>query len=207
MIKRALIFFTLAMVISSCGKPVATPPPSTQTPTAVPPTSTEEPPLPTVTAACVSPQPTQEDIDRALSFPGTAFDVSEWQQSHSVSERRVSVIWQNVSSGAVAYLEENIFPCGYEEPDLNAQYSDENWKSVFQNYEQYEMVNRCKRNDGIRLYEFKTQNQGFEYHVKYWVMNDTDTRTISMMLVFPFGLDAMLGDYSTRLFPTYPSCP
>jgi hypothetical protein len=57
------------------------------------------------------------------------------------------------------------------------------------------------------LYEFKAQNQGFEYGIKYWVKSDTDTRVISMMLVFPLELEAMMGDYSTRLFPTYTSCP
>ncbi|MCA1899218.1 MAG: hypothetical protein LDL50_00790, partial [Chloroflexi bacterium] len=63
------------------------------------------------------------------------------------------------------------------------------------------------RNDGLRLYEFKTQNQGFEYGVHYWVKSDTDTRVISLMVVFPLELKDALDDYSARLFPTYPSCP
>ena len=209
MIKRILIFLTLAVVASSCGKstatatPTSTPPP----PTVAPPTHTAEVPLPTVTPACISPEPTEKDIDRALSYVETAFDSSEWERSYTVIERRVSVTWQNVSSSALAYLEATIFPCGYEEPDLNAQYSDENWKAIFENYEDYKMISECKRDDGLRLYEFKAQNQGFEYGIKYWVKSDTDTRVISMMLVFPLELEAMMGDYSTRLFPTYTSCP
>lgn len=194
-------------MISSCGKP------ATALPTTVPPPSPAQPikptekPLPTVTPVCISTNPTQNDIDRALSFTGTAFDSSEWERTDTVGEDRVSVTWLNNPSGAVAYLEAVIFPCGYEEPDLNNYYSDENWRNVFQNYENYELVDECKRNDGLRLYEFKTRNQGFEYEVKYWVKNDTDTRVISMMIVFPLELNAMMGDHSTRLFPTYPTCP
>jgi len=196
-------------MISSCGKPAAAPPTSTLSPptaTAVPPTRTVEIPLPTVTPVCISPEPTQSDIDRALSFTDTTFDASEWERSYTVAENRVSVTWLNNPSGAVAYLEVLIFPCGYEEPDLN-NYYDENWTTIFQYYERYELVDECQRNDGVRLYEFKTQNQGFEYGVRYWVKNDTDTRVISMMIVFPLELNAMMGDYSTRLFPTYPFCP
>jgi hypothetical protein len=203
--RQAFIFLAIAIGISSCGAPVAATP--TPPPTVVPPTKTAEVPLPTVTPVCISPEPTQKDIDRALSFTGAVFDLSEWERSYTVAENRVSVTWLNNPSGAVAYLETIIFQCGYEEPDLNNYYSDENWKAIFQYYESYEQADNCRRNDGLRLYEFKTQNQGFEYGVRYWVKNDTDTRVISMMIVFPLELNAMMGDYATRLFPTYPSCP
>ena len=106
-------------------------------------------------------------------------------KSYSVAEGRVTVTWQNTPLGAVVYLEALIFPCSYEEPDLNAYFSDENWKAIFANYESYELIDECKTDDGLRLYEFKTQNQGFEYEIRYWVENDTDTRVIVTMIVFP----------------------
>jgi hypothetical protein len=205
--RTILIFFAVAVGLSACGTPVTAIPTSTPPPTTVPPTKTADIPLPTVTPVCISPEPTQGDIDRALSFTGETFAPSEWEKSYTVAENRVTVTWQNVASSALTYLELNIFPCGYEEPDLNAQYSAENWKAIFQNYESYTMVNECKRDDGLRLYEFKAQNQGFEYGIKYWVKSDTNTRVISTMIVFPLELESMMGDYSTRLFPTYPSCP
>jgi hypothetical protein len=205
--RTILIFLAIAVSLSACGTPVTAPPTSTPPPTAVPPTQTADIPLSTVTPVCISPEPTQRDIDRALSFTGETFAPSEWEKSYTVAENRVAVTWQNVASSALTYLELHIFPCGYEEPDLNAQYSAENWKAIFQNYESYTMVNECKRDDGLRLYEFKAQNQGFEYGIKYWIKSDTNTRVISTMIVFPLELESMMGDYSTRLFPTYPSCP
>jgi hypothetical protein len=207
MTKRIFIFLAMAVMVSACGAPVAATATSTLPPTSTPKIQPTEKPLPTVTPACISPDPTQEDIDRAFAYTGDVFTTPDWEQSYTPAGNRVSVTWLNNPSGAVAYLEAIIFPCGYDEPDLNNYYSDENWKTIFQYYENYELVDECKRSDGLRLYEFKTQNQGFEYGVKYWVKNDTDTRVISMMIVFPLELESTIDDYSIRLFPTYPSCP
>ena len=103
---------------------------------------------------------------------------SEWEKSYDSCGRPSFCYLAEQSLGAVVYLEAIIFPCGYEEPDLNKYFSDENWKAIFPNYESYELIDECKTDDGLRLYEFKTQNQGFEYEIRYWVENDTDTRVI-----------------------------
>ena len=207
--KQLFIFLAIAMIVSSCGTP------ATATPTPVPPpTSTPTPkiqptnkPLPTVTPVCISSKPTQGDIGRALAYTGDAFSTPDWERSNTVSENSVAVTWQNIAQGAVVYLEAIIFPCGYEEPDLNKYFSDENWKAVFANYESYEKIDECRRDDGLRLYEFKTHNQGFVYEIRYWVKNDTDTRVISTMIVFPLESKSLLDEYSSTLFPGYSTCP
>lgn len=198
----------VAVIISSCGKPNVAiptstlPPPSTFTPQ----TQLTDKPLTTITPVCISPEPTQKDIDRALAYTGDTFSAPEWEQSYTVLENRVALTWQNIVQGAVVYLEALIFPCSYEEPDLNKYYSNENWKAIFQNYESYELVVECKMDIGLRLYQFKTQNQGFEYEIRYWVQNDTDTRVIVTMIVFPVGSELLIDDYSLRLFPNFPNC-
>ena len=202
------IFLGIAVIVSSCGKPSVAiltstlPPPHTPTPIIKPANS----PRPTVTPVCISSEPTQKDIDQALAYTGDMFSVPEWEQSYTVSENSVAVTRQNVVQGAVVYLETLNFPCGYEEPDLNKYYSGENWKAIFANYESYESVAECKTNTGLRLYQFKTQNQGFEYRINYWVQNDTDTRVLSLMIVFPVEERTLLGDYSAQLFPDLPNC-
>lgn len=161
----------------------------------------------TVTPVCISSQPVQADVDRVLAYSEGVFTDPAWEQSQFVSDSRVSVTWLNNPQGAVIYLEALIFPCTYEEPDLNQYYSDENWQTIFQNYESYEMIDQCKTNTGLRLYEFTTRNLGLEYGVRFWVQNDTNTRIISTMIVFPSGLQEQFDDYSSRFFPTYQTCP
>ncbi|MBI5951744.1 MAG: hypothetical protein HY865_08805 [Chloroflexi bacterium] len=207
--KRQL-FFLLAVVftISSCGKPAAVP----STTTAPPPSPTKsiepsETPLPTVTPACISSEPAQKDIDRALAFTGEIFNTPNWMQSYTVNESNVAVLWQDAPQSALVYLEARIMPCGYEEPDLNREFSDENWRAIFANYESYKLLAECRNDAGLRLYQFETQNLGLQYGVNYWVKNDTDTRLIAAMLVFPLESKLLLDEYSSMLFPGYSSCP
>ena len=207
--KQIFILIIAAVILSSCGKPPAPPPTSTPLP---PPTITSTPrivatntQLPTVTPVCVSPEPTQQDIDRAHSYTGDAFD-SSWDQSEAALEGAYSITWQNIVQGAVAYLEARIKPCGYEEPDLNRDFSEATWSAIFANYESYESIAECKLDSGIRLYQFKTYNLGFEYKINYWVESDTDNRIIVTMIVFPAESQPLLDEYSIRLFPNLPNC-
>jgi hypothetical protein len=211
--KRFSILFLLAILLSSCGKPAAPPPTRTplpptptSTPTHIPTARPTETVLVTVTPVCISPEPTQADINRALTYTGQALTASEWERSYGVAESHVAVTWQNVGHGGLVYIEARIKPCGYEEPDLNKDFNDENWKALFANYESYQPVTECRTDTGLRLYQFKTQNQGFEYMVNYWVQSDTDTRVITTMIVFPLEEQALLWTYSAQIFPTLPNC-
>lgn len=205
--RQLFLFLAAAVIISSCGRPAAVTPTLTPQPTVAPQIQPTETPLPTAVPVCISPEATQSDVNRALNYTEKTFDKSGWEKTYEVVEGRVSVTWLNNPLGAVVYLEAIIFPCGYEEPDLDKYYSDENWAGIFQNYESFERIDECITDDGLRLYEFKTQNQGFEYNIRYWVENDTDTRIISTMIVFPFEEKMLLDEYSSMLFPDYSTCP
>ena len=159
-----LLTFSTVLFASSCGMPDPVLPTQTFIPTK------PAAPLATLTPVCVSAQPTQADIDRALMFTGTAFSAAEWQRSEPViSESRVSLYWQNNSQNALAYLEANIFKCGYEELDINKYFNDENWKAVFQSYDSYtSTAPMCKTDSGLRLYEFKAASGGNDYDIRYW---------------------------------------
>src|SRR5688572_19801264 len=128
-----LILPALMLFLSACGTSETVMPASAS----VPPTET---PLPIATPVCISPMPTGQDIERALSFAENIPDTDEWEQAYSVSVASVSVTWQNIPQNAVIHIEALIFPCGYEEPDLDHYFNDANWDVIFHNYESYESI-------------------------------------------------------------------
>ena len=142
-------------------------------------------------------------MNRALFYIGDIFSTPDWEQS---PEGASSLSWNNSAQGTMAYLETLTFQCGYEEPDLDKYFSDENWKVIFAKYDSYKPIGECKTDSGFRLYEFKANNNGFEYSIKYWVKSDTDTLVIVTMLVFPVESKSLLDDYSSRLFPQLTTC-
>lgn len=201
--KNFFFLLTIAIVLltSSCSLSG----PVLPTPTLVP--TKFIAPLVTVTPVCISSQPTQADIDRALTFAGATFSAAEWKRSYTVTDNRVAVTWTNDSNGALVYLEAIIFPCGYEEPDINRYFSDENWKVIFQSYESFtSTAPMCRTDTGLRLYEFKAVSGGGDYDIRYWAQNDTANRVISLMFVIPIGNDAKLNEFASRLFPRLSTC-
>ena len=200
---KSSIFLTLLFFLSSCQIPGAVIPNATRPPAA---TLEAASVVPKVTPVCISSEPAQDDIDTALSYTGDLFGELEWQRTYTVSDGRVAVTWFSDTLGSVAYLEALIFPCSYEELDLDDFFNEENWQVIFENYESYEHVAECRTDDGLRLYQFKAVEQGYDYDIKYWVENDTDTRVLGVMIVFPVESTSLMDDYSSELFPDLTSC-
>jgi hypothetical protein len=157
------------------------------------------------TAGCISSDPSQDDIDRALGYTDQIFSAPEWTRSYTVETNRVYVTWSSTAN-AMAFVEALIFPCGYGRTDLDNFFNAENWKIVFANYESYKAVAECKLGDVLRLYQFTAVKEGFEYDIKYWALNDTATRVMGMMIVFPTDSKSLMDEYSSNLFPQITSC-
>ena len=161
---------------------------------------------PVGTPGCISSEPTQGDIERALTYTDDIFSGVDWVRSYTVETSRVYVTWSNGSLNALAFVEALIFPCGYGEPDLDSFFSADNWDIIFANYESYKAVSECKSKDSLRLYEFTAAKEGFDYGIKYWVLNDTVTRVMEMMIVFPVESKSLMDEHSSNLFPDLTSC-
>jgi hypothetical protein len=195
-----------AIFLSSCATAGTPAPTSTFTASATETPSVTQTSQTTVTPVCISKDSTQKDIDRALSYTDDVFDVAEWEQTYGAGEGNISVTWQNIPQVAVVFLQVIIFPCGYEEPDLNRFFNDDHWEALFANYDSHEMIDECRSEVGLRLYEFEAGSQGVDYNISYWSENDTNERVITTMITFPFGSEAIMDEYSIQLFPELPNC-
>lgn len=208
--KRFLLAFMILFLITACGGNAASDSPTAELPAQLPPSpepfSSSLNPADIPTPVCISSEPTQADIERALNFTGKIFENENWTRSYTVSADRVSVLWDNPSLGALAFLETLIFPCGYEDLDLDIFFSADSWQVVFGGYESYEFLSECRNNNGQRLYEFALTLDGIEYDANYWSVNDTPTRVITMQIIFPFEAEILFDEFSYSLFPQIPSC-
>ncbi|MBI5351115.1 MAG: hypothetical protein HZB50_00590 [Chloroflexi bacterium] len=161
---------------------------------------------PADSSGCISMEPTQDDVDRTLTYTDNIFSGADWVRSYTVKSGHVYASWSNESLAALSFTEALIFSCGYAESDLDSYYSDTNWQIIFANYESYKPVSECKSKDGLRLYQFTAVKEGYEYAIKYWVLKDTVTRVMEMMIVFPIESKSEMDDTSSKLFPDLTSC-
>lgn len=164
-------------------------------------------PVTLATPVCIDSAPTQADIDRALAFSGKIFDTGDWERTYTVAGDKVAVSWYSASIPAIVNLEALIFPCGYEDLDLDVYFNDEGWSIIFSNYQGYEYVNECRDDQGLRLYNLIAIDQGAAYNVRYWVLSDTPTRVISLMVVMPGEAAAEMDEIAYALFPQLSFCP
>jgi len=206
--KKILFSLMVLLIVPACGLSTTLQPETPIPPTQIKPTlisPTKPIAIPATNSACISTQPTQDDIVRALAFAGKIFETEQWEKSYTVAESRVSVTWLH-TDGFLAYLEALIYPCGYEEVDIDNYFSNENWKIILQNYQSYEIDAECFDDSGLRLYELFVVADNIEYEMRYWAVNDTDTRVITLMLVFPPNFEDTMDEYSYSIFPTLDSC-
>jgi hypothetical protein len=202
---KKFLSLILILLISACNSSApTTDAPALLQPSPAPPT--EAAVLEVPNENCIDITPTQDDVERALNFTGKIFENENWTRTYTVSADRVSVLWDSPSLGALAFLEALIFPCGYEDLDLDNFFSVDSWQIVFGGYESYEFLSECRNAAGQRLYEFALGLDGFVYDANYWSVNDTATRVVTMEIIFPVDSEILFDEFSYSLFPQIPSC-
>lgn len=187
------IFIAFAILTLSCnfvGNTLATP------------TPTEDKSI--SYGGCPDTQPSQKDIDLALHHNDKYFTSSEWKMSYSVMDYRVSVTRKNDELGAMVHFEYVIF-CEVTDSALDDYYTPDFFDIIFQYYDGHEPEKDCQSN-GLRLYEFKAQNQGLDYNARFWSEILDKNHTMETLLVFLTTDTDNLESYSKKIMPELPSC-
>lgn len=157
------------------------------------------------TDECGPIEPAEEDVRFALSIGQDLFSKPEWVKSYTVEPYQVRLTRLNDTESAVAYIEYLMYNCGYGQADLDERFSQASFAIVFQNYESHAQTNFCEEGN-LALYEYDLVNDEYPYAARYWVKQQSDTRLLIVMLVFPRENSTLMDTYATRLFPDLASC-
>jgi hypothetical protein len=151
-------------------------------------------------------EPTDEDVKRTLTLGNGIFDSPDWEKRYSVEPYKVTVIRQNDVDTILALAENLIFTCGYGQNELNNLFGGDNLNSLFSDYNTLVVSNFCEKPNDIALYELDLTLDGVDYISRLWVKQESDTRLLTMRLVFLKADSAKLDEYSKKVFPEYSSC-
>ncbi len=151
-------------------------------------------------------QPSQSDVRFAVGFAAKLFDPNQWERSYTVEPYKTVVLREDQSIGAIAHTEYLLWNCGYTESDLDNYFSQGYFDVVFSNYDGYTMNKSCQEKK-LSLYEFDAVFQGAPYVVRYWVNQQSRTRVLIFMLVYPRERQAELETMARQVFPNLVSCP
>jgi hypothetical protein len=151
-------------------------------------------------------EPSEADVKKMLSFGGDAFQSTDWVKSYTVEPYKITLTRRNDPAQAIAYSEYLIFTCGYGQDDMNSYFNDEGFNIIFADYESHTLGNFCEQT-GLSLYEYDLVDEGTPFKARYWVKQDTDTRILVYMLVFPEATPGVLDEYSKKVFPSLDTCP
>lgn len=157
------------------------------------------------TDECGPIEPSEEDVRFLLTIGRELFSQPEWVKSYTVEPYKVSVTRRNDAESAIMYGEYLMYNCGYGQADLDEYFSDAGFAIVFANYDSYTQTNFCEEGD-LALYEYDLVFEGAPYLARYWVKQQSDTRLLVLMLVFPSNSRAALNSYATQLFAGLSSC-
>lgn len=157
------------------------------------------------TDECGPIEPAEEDVRFLLTIGGELFNKPEWVKSYIVEPYKVSVTRRNDAESAIMYGEYLMYNCGYGQADLDEYFSDASFAIVFANYDSYAQTNFCEEGD-LALYEYDLVFEGAPYLARYWVKQQSDSRLLVLMLVFPRDSRPLLNSYATQLFANLSSC-
>jgi hypothetical protein len=160
---------------------------------------------PTPTPAILS-QPAQREIYTVLQYGDGVFEPELWFASAAESAARTTATFSASKLGGVAYIDYLHYDKGLKSEEFDAVFNDAWFKATLANYQTWTRSTECNF-DAIKVHEFNLENNNLKYVMRYWIAPATDTRILTLFIVFPSADTGNLDAYSKRIFPEAAACP
>lgn len=158
------------------------------------------------TDECGPIEPTEKEVKQVMSIGKDTFTSTDWVKSYTVEPYKISLTRRNNVEGALFIADYLMFNCGYGQAELDHLFSAEAFGAMFARYESHTLANFCEI-PNLAFYEYDLLFQGTEFLARFWVKQASDTRLLTVQLVFPKASLGLLEDYSAQLYPELTSCP
>jgi len=158
------------------------------------------------TDECGPIEPTEKEVKRVMSIGKDAFASTDWVKNYTVEPYKISLTRRNNVEGALFIADYLMFNCGYGQEELDNLFGAEAFDAMLADYDSHTLANFCEK-PGLSLYEYDLLFQGTEFLARFWVRQESDTRLLTVQLVFPKASLGPLEEYSEKLYPELTSCP
>jgi hypothetical protein len=147
----------------------------------------------------------RREIYTVLDYGEDVFEPDTWLVSASEKGARTTAEWRGDAIGALAYLDYIHYDAGIQ-PDQIPTIFNKDWFDVtLANYQGWREITNCQLGD-TWVHEISLQDNNLKYTMRYWVKPVSDTRVLTLFIIFRTADSAMLDDYAEKLFPDAAVC-
>ena len=149
-----------------------------------------------------------EDITLVLDHYEPVFARDSWALTITDDSKNHHLFFKWVplnGAASVSSVDLAMWPCGVNEADLDAYYSDKTLDVLVSSWEERELNGRCIVN-GVRIADFNLSREDGDYIARFWIEQVSETRVLEGHLTLPVADAALMSDYAEMLYPDTPAC-
>ncbi|MBL8119071.1 MAG: hypothetical protein J0L63_17600 [Anaerolineae bacterium] len=150
-------------------------------------------------------EPSTREIYTVLDYGENVFEPELWLASAQEEVGRSTAQWRSDPMSGLAYLSYLHFDSGIQPDQIDLIFNEDWFRATFANYQQWSETRNCQL-EGITLKEFSLTQANLRYSMRYWIQPVSDSRVLTLFLIFPAASTETLDTYAEKLFPQAAVC-
>lgn len=147
----------------------------------------------------------EREIYTVLEYGEGIFEPELWLASAAEQGIRTTAQWRADAIGALAYLDYIHYDAGITAEQIPAIFNQDWFDVTLANYQGWRETTNCQLGD-VWLHEISLQESNLKYSMRYWITPVSDTRVLTLFVIFRTDDRDMLEEYAQKLFPDAAVC-
>ncbi len=145
------------------------------------------------------------EIYTVLSYGDDVFEPDQWLASAKEETGRTTAEWRDDAISGLAYLGYIHFDNPIQPDQVPLVFTNDWFNAVFANYQGLIETSNCQLKD-VTLHQFNVIQAGNRFSVRYWIKPISESRVLTLFLMFPTSDTAHMDTYAKKLFPDAAVC-